>query len=337
MSESDKKHQISVWSISKEKCITYIDIDEELTKISLCPTSIDDFLLMGKSYMKLWTFNAQSKSLTLKNVEPPKAIQNNSSDHCWLNSAPYLIVTDLENNIYLLKNFEVIRSYKLSLTQKDIDNAFSSNMEEKSKRIVPSQTKEVECYINCVCPTARGFACGIGGVGIISLFEIDKHEQIIHKGNFRIRDEQINRIHSLHTSPDDMYIAVSIIYNARTNLNYHDDSSEKKAEEEKNQVKEIGKLEISIFNIAVVDAIRTAYKDPFEPLFEKGVHKGSILNISACPSKSIFVSLGEEKYAKFWEYGQEFKGIFSHYFHEIPQCLSLHPLGIQCAVGFREG
>jgi len=40
---------------------------------------------------------------------------------------------------------------------------------------------------------------------------------------------------------------------------------------------------------------------------------------------------------KFWEYGQEFKGIFSEYFHEIPLCLSLHPLSIQVAIGFSEG
>ena len=40
---------------------------------------------------------------------------------------------------------------------------------------------------------------------------------------------------------------------------------------------------------------------------------------------------------KFWEYGQEFKGIFSDYFHEIPLCLSLHPLSIQVAIGFSEG
>ncbi len=31
------------------------------------------------------------------------------------------------------------------------------------------------------------------------------------------------------------------------------------------------KLEISIFNMAMVDAIKTAYKDPFEPVFEKGL------------------------------------------------------------------
>lgn len=34
---------------------------------------------------------------------------------------------------------------------------------------------------------------------------------------------------------------------------------------------ENNKLEVTIFNMAMVDAIKTAYKDPFEPIFEKGL------------------------------------------------------------------
>ena len=31
--------------------------------------------------------------------------------------------------------------------------------------------------------------------------------------------------------------------------------------------------------MAMVDAIKTAYKDPFDPVFEKGLQKGTILSI----------------------------------------------------------
>jgi hypothetical protein len=34
---------------------------------------------------------------------------------------------------------------------------------------------------------------------------------------------------------------------------------------------ENNKLEVTIFNMAMVDAIKTAYKDPFEPIFDKGL------------------------------------------------------------------
>lgn len=37
------------------------------------------------------------------------------------------------------------------------------------------------------------------------------------------------------------------------------------------------RVELLLFNLAVIDAIKTAYKDPFELLFEGGVHQKEIL------------------------------------------------------------
>lgn len=83
-----------------------------------------------------------------------------------------------------------------------------------------------------------------------------------------------------------------------------------------------------IFNIAIVDAIRSAYRDPFEAVFEKGVHRGCIQQLSISPTRSFFITVGEDKTCKFWEYGGEYRGLFSHFFHEMPLCLSTHPLSI---------
>lgn len=68
--------------------------------------------------------------------------------------------------------------------------------------------------------------------------------------------------------------------------------------------------------MAMVDAIKTAYKDPFEPVFEKGLQKGSILNIESCIARSVIVTLAQDKTCKFWEYGSEIRGIyiFCNYF-----------------------
>lgn len=99
----------------------------------------------------------------------------------------------------------------------------------------------------------------------------------------------------------------------------------------------MGKLEIYIFNLAVVDAIKTVQKDPFEPLFEQGVHKGTIYDLSVCPTRSLLVSICEDKTAKFIDFGQEFKEIISQFFHETPISVSIHPLSVQCAIGFKDG
>lgn len=37
-----------------------------------------------------------------------------------------------------------------------------------------------------------------------------------------------------------------------------------------------GHFDILVFNSAIVDAIKFTYKEPFEPLFEKGAHSGAI-------------------------------------------------------------
>ena len=172
---------------------------------------------------------------------------------------------------------------------------------------------------------------------LIALYEIDRDNRPKHKGNYTLKKEEddniqnIQEIHSMHTSSDDMYIAMTVAFSSKNANTDHLIATLT------GNPRKVGKLELFIFNIAIVDAIRSAYKNPFEAIFEKGVHKGTILSLSVCPSKSQFVTICTDKTCKFWEYGNEFKEIFSYYFPETaPLCSSFHPLSIQCAVGFKE-
>jgi hypothetical protein len=61
------------------------------------------------------------------------------------------------------------------------------------------------------------------------------------------------------------------------------------------------------------------------------------LGIEGSIARSIIVTLAKDKTCKFWEYGSEIKGIFSNTFIESPNCCSLHPLGNQLAIGFKDG
>lgn len=334
--ENEHKYQIVIWHIAKEKILAHIDVDEQLDKICLSPLNNDEFSLSGKHYLKVWNFNVAEKNLSVKPTNFLKEKEDVLVDHCWIPNTPFLIIVTGNNEILNYKHSDLLQTFKLNLTKKDLELAFSSNMEDKPKRNQAHDQNTVECYVSCVCATNRGFACGVVGAGLIALFDLDKSERIIHKGNFKMKEDgidRIERIHSLHTSPDDMYIALSLMYTSKRinseeagKLMINEDIS-----------KDFRRLELCIFNIAVVDAIRTAYKDPFEPLFEKGVHKGNIVNLSITPTRSILASLGEDYYVKLWEYGQEFKGIYSEYFHESPLSISLHPLSIQIAIGFSEG
>ena len=51
--ENEKKYQIAVWHIAKERILAHIDVDEEISKISLSPINNDEFSLSGKHYLKV--------------------------------------------------------------------------------------------------------------------------------------------------------------------------------------------------------------------------------------------------------------------------------------------
>ena len=55
---------------------------------------------------------------------------------------------------------------------------------------------------------------------------------------------------------------------------------------------EEGRVELFIFNVAVVDAVKTILKDPFESLHPNGVHWGNLSAIDICPSRYLMLSLG---------------------------------------------
>jgi len=44
----------------------------------------------------------------------------------------------------------------------------------------------------------------------------------------------------------------------------------------------------------VVDAIRNIKKNPFEMLFDMGIHQGKIIDSSICISKSIILTIAED-------------------------------------------
>ena len=167
-------------------------------------------------------------------------------------------------------------------------------------------------------------------------------------GTFKVKEDHVYGIHSISTSADDLYLAISVLSHNRGHI--LDNTKDKEAvsgnmlsnliaratydptKEEMNF-----KLDLFIFNKAVVDAVKSVHKDPFEPLFEKGVHTGCIKTIAICPTKTIITSLAVDRTLKFWEFGTENREIFSQFFHEHALCVAIHPLSIQVAVGFTEG
>lgn len=91
----------------------------------------------------------------------------------------------------------------------------------------------------------------------------------------------------------------------------------------------MGRIDLYIFNYGVADVISATQKDAFEALFPEGVHKGCIVDVSMCPSRSVILTLSDDKTLKTWEFNigsGVFKCNFTTSFHENPLSVSLHPL-----------
>jgi len=181
--------------------------------------------------------------------------------------------------------------------------------------------------INCICKQDNGFAVGLNGCGIISLFKEDKNRSFILENSSKIQKRDVIAIHSLSSSFDNSHIAVvaKLKFKLATTL--------------KNDVlKETdGILDLFVFNSSLVNAIKVSYKEPFVCLNEYGPHSGPIKSIAVAPTKTVMATLSGDKTLKFWNYTASEKQLFSFDFIINEQCFDLHPLLIQCTVGFKEG
>lgn len=117
-------------------------------------------------------------------------------------------------------------------------------------------------------------------------------------------------------------------------------------------VEKRSRTELYKFNLA--DAY--ALKDPdFKPIFKNGNPLGSIMDISTSVSKNILATVGADKYIRIWEYSiansssiitsnlsadsmdTSYRQLSCHFSKEVAYSISLHPMGLQLAVGTSEG
>lgn len=74
----------------------------------------------------------------------------------------------------------------------------------------------------------------------------------------------------------------------------------------------------------------------FNKIFNKGIHNGSVFDMSVCRNKSILVSLGEDS-LKVFNHTNEWGAHSTYEFEEQPLCIDIHPSGDQIALGFKTG
>lgn len=229
-----------------------------------------------------------------------------------------------------------------------LDNIRNSrNSKEVLINLIKKALWDTNLHISCVCSRSNGFAIGLNGTGLITLFSEGPEGKFILHSSSKINNQKNLNIQSLASSNDDTYIAVNVNSLPRflpdkvvTGGEKNDDKKDTVKGTQGGEIssaKSRNHLDLYIFNSAIVDAIKFTYKEPFEPLFEKGAHSGSILSIGLCPTKTIVGSLCDDKTVKFWNFSAEQKLMLSFSFHENEMAFDIHPLSLQCAIGYKEG
>ena len=112
------------------------------------------------------------------------------------------------------------------------------------------------------------------------------------------------------------------------------------------------RIELYKFSLANAHAL----KEPnFVPIFKNGNPLGGIMDISIAVSKNLVASVGADKYLRIWEYSMKksspmitttlpsdslesnYKQLSWYFSKEVMNSVSIHPMGLQLAVGTREG
>lgn len=185
-----------------------------MSKLEVGDRGSNLFILMGKRYLALWNFEP-ANSIFQKEKDIISEVSEEIVDAVWIELG-YVVVGTSNNMLYIFKNFSL-------LLKKPIDvhvEAIGATMKEDPKKKQDEQQRfklNIEnAVLTCIGKTTNGFACGFANAGMLSLYEINPNtDALLHKGNYYLKEEGIQKIHSIHIAPDDMYAVLTVAFQSK--------------------------------------------------------------------------------------------------------------------------
>lgn len=229
------------------------------------------------------------------------------------------------------------------LSQQGLGDQIYENIKDDQKRAILKTLyskfnklilEERKIMISCLCRQENGFAVGFRGIGMVAIYKRKKDNFALDSTSM-IKNKYIQRVCFMASAHDDNHIVVTVKLRSRFVLEGHYEAQT--AEDDKE-----GSVEIIIFNSSLVNTIKNSTMEPFEFLYPFGSHSSGVLDLVLPPTKSFAASMSKDKTLKLWQYGGDQKQIASFEFskyefskHELS--FDIHPLGLQVAIGFKEG
>jgi WD40 repeat protein len=263
-----------------------------------------------------------------------------------------IFIVDGKNVIYV--QYEQSSNIVAELTTKtDILEIDSEKANKEVDAEIEAQRNMFDSYKDqhmelIVSTYKKGFVVGTHkNFGFFNIYGLSKEMEVTLIQSFWFSLRWIG-INSISVSFDKSYMVLS----ARVlDQNIEDQLKELQINDDENKHLR-SRIELYRFSLADSYALKDAN---FKPIFKNGNPLGAILDISVAVSKNLIASVGEDKYLRIWEYSiknsdtiltsslssdiidTQYKQLSSYFSKEVMNSVSVHPMGLQLAVGTREG
>ena len=211
-----------------------------------------------------------------------------------------------------------IVKYKLSLESPGIPNTLS---EENIN--LQAVNQDADHVPKCLAVGAKRFAVGWKRGGLVGIYEIHMDDpeniEILQTKIFNI--EACSEIFSMEFNSNQEFLAVA---------------GRRMLEGKKNTEPEV--TECFIVNVPEIESIQTNALFPIKQLLDKGNPFGTIASVSLSTHRRTIATVGTDKAIRIWDFCDgKYKQTANTYYDGIMYDVSMHPLGIQLAIGTDDG
>jgi WD40 repeat protein len=313
---------VTVWMYEKQKMLAHYELRHSMKRMAVNPRNQCAFVLCGPHYLRFWEVNLHEKQLR-EAANPPMSLKIERENYfldiayvpckdnvCIALAVPNMIFVIVSNELrHTLQNMFIIRPIK------------SSSIDFDDEPDTPVVSVMNRSHVESLAVGPKSIYIG-GSMGYMSVyyFEGDDMRPAL-LGSIRIQDN-VEHILSLSATPDEQSVAVV----AQSVLENQDSDTDALAS------LTASKLDFYVLNVARLDK----NVDVYTKFFPASHHFGAVRGLSASIAKNLIASIGEDKHLRLWDYESEWQGRLAHRFFDMPQAVSLHPFGVQVAVGFRE-
>mmetsp|Transcript_26950 Transcript_26950/g.48715 ORF Transcript_26950/g.48715 Transcript_26950/m.48715 type:complete len:1443 (+) Transcript_26950:61-4389(+) len=356
---------VTYWRWESEKPVSSHDIQLNVNRLLVNPSSPSQFSVSGPTYLRLWDYNPNDHGLNenpsmfpLKQEREMKVV-----DHCWV-LATFLCAASEDGHVYIFEEGEQREDVDVrAVIEKDESVGPKAAEREQAKTLQKlmggdGPTAAVEppgVRLSALAAWGRGFVVG-GNQGYVGVFKVDAKAQVESIGTFRMAGEKAI-IWQMSASAEDSSMTI-LSYEeqevetmggntagakrsdsaSRRSVTSRSSSAGNRPERQSN-----GNMwSLSVFPVGQADLAATGQLEVFTPVFPTGNHHGKITAMKPAFSRRVICTCSEDKQLKVWGYPSEEAEAGPNAFtselsvqaspFETPTTMAVHPLGFQVAL-----